>query len=139
MDGTDLSAGEKFFGGVSYLGVLAIGTLIIALMSGDNRFVKHHALQGMVLSVVFIVLEAVGVVLGGFIPGLVILIQILTIASWVIGFALAFAGQWFRIPLVADLADRVGTYLDDLVAEGRNRKHDELVETIDSELDRRTS
>lgn len=87
---------------LAYLGIFA---LIPLLTVKDSDFVKWHAKQGLVLGVGgFIVMSILGMLgplafancaLG---PGIFVLV--------VVGIIKAMAGQRWRIPLVADLADK---------------------------------
>ena len=99
--------------GLSYL--TWIGGLIVFLMEKQNRFVRFHAMQSIILSVAFNILEAV---LYGFSIGLAFttigcvflpVVSLLGLAGfvlWLICIINAFQGKYFKLPVIGDLAER---------------------------------
>ena len=85
--------------------VLGLVTGIIFLvLEKENKFVRFHAVQAIVLSVG---LTVAGIVLG-LLPvvgvALSILINLGGLALWVVCMIKAYQGQLFRVPVVGDIA-----------------------------------
>jgi uncharacterized membrane protein len=84
-----------------------VSGLIFILIEKDNRFVRFHAAQSLVLfgsiSILFVLLPAVpflGVLLAPF-------LGLLSLALWIAMMILAYQNQEKRLPVVADLADKL--------------------------------
>jgi uncharacterized membrane protein len=98
--------------------VLAI---VFLFTEKENRFVKFHAVQSLFLValqfVAIIIIQVLGVIVGfvlgmiklGFLAGLLswgfsILVFAVFIVFWVIGGIKAYSGQWYKLPIIGDLA-----------------------------------
>ena len=82
-----------------------VSGLVFFLIEKESKFVKFHAMQSIALSGGLFVL---GLVLG-FIPIvnlLVILLNLLGVALWIVCMVKAYQGEWFKLPVVGDLAAR---------------------------------
>ena len=85
--------------------VLGLVTGIIFLViEKENKFVRFHAVQAIVLSVgltvagvVFGLLPVIGIALG-------LLINLAGLALWIICMIKAYQGELFRVPVVGDIA-----------------------------------
>lgn len=93
---------DNLMAALSYVSVLAV---VMLLVKKDSDYVKFHAKQGVVLfigEVIYWVVSAFTWFLFfiWWILGLVFLIVS------IIGFIKAFSGERYRIPVVADLADK---------------------------------
>ena len=98
---------------LSYFGILA---LIPYLTVKDSDYVKWHAKQGLTLVGVVVVGEiALGIVIGilsaivhalSFLGCFFPLIGLGILVVSIMGMVKAFGGQRWRIPVIADLADR---------------------------------
>ena len=94
---------------LSYFGIFA---LIPYLTVKDDEFVKWHAKQGLTflgatiaLSIIFAVVTPIPVI--GWIIGLgSILVWVGIVVIWVVALIKAFGGERWRIPIVADLAEK---------------------------------
>ncbi len=99
--------------GVSYFTWIA--GLIVFLMEKQNRFVRFHAMQSILLNVVavaawliFFVLSIIlafsglGCVLGA----LEIIVWIGAFVLWLICVINAFQGKYFKLPVIGDMAER---------------------------------
>ena len=78
--------------------------LLFFLMEKENRFVRFHAMQSICFSIGFFVLSlVVGAVpvMGGLLTGL---LNVIGIVVWIILMVKAGQGQWFRLPIVGDVA-----------------------------------
>ena len=106
----------KVSAGLGYL--IPIVGLIFFFIEKQNRFVRFHTLQAVLLVVsgfvLFFVLFFVGIALvfvnsnlGGLILGLgYFVIPILLFVGWLIAIINAFQGKIFKLPLIGDLAER---------------------------------
>jgi len=83
--------------------------LVFYLMEKDNRFVRFHAMQSIVVSGA---LTIVGLVLGpvlAFVPLLGFLVPILwlaLIALWILLMVKAYQNQWYKLPWAGDFAEK---------------------------------
>ncbi|MBU1089479.1 hypothetical protein KKF38_01640 [Patescibacteria group bacterium] len=97
---TPLDGEEKIFAALGYVGILA---LLPLLTRRDSEFAQHHGRQGLVVAIIFIVLWLFAK-LGDTLSNLVFVLQF---AATVGGFALAYKGDWFRIPGIYDLSLKI--------------------------------
>jgi uncharacterized membrane protein len=93
----------KFFAIISYIAFFCIVTLVL---KKDNKFALHHAKQGLVLFVFEVVCFIVSIIpiLGWLIAFLAIIIFPI-FSSW--GILQSLMGNYSRLPLVADIAERI--------------------------------
>ena len=96
-DGTPLDGEEKIFAGIGYISFLA---LLPLLARRDSEYCQHHGRQGLIIFIVFFFLW----IIASFSGMLKVLVGILQIVVVVGGFLLAYNGEWFRVPLIYDLA-----------------------------------
>ena len=93
----------KFFAVISYISFLCIIGLVL---KKDNKFALYHAKQGLVLFVFEVACLFLSVIpkLGGLIQnvGMIILLWVSFWAAWQ-----ALVGKYFRIPWVANIADKI--------------------------------
>ena len=78
--------------------------LIFFFMEKDNRFVRFHAMQSICFSIgLFLLALAVRMlpVVGG---ALAVLTQIAAFFVWIVLIVKAAKGQWYRLPVVGDIA-----------------------------------
>lgn len=95
----------KVAGLLCYLGMFITGILFLALEK-KSRFVKFHAMQSILVTLVLIVLN---IVLGfipiiGWLVGL--LLSPLTFVLWIVLMVLALQGKWFKLPIIGDYAEK---------------------------------
>lgn len=93
----------KIYAVIAYLGILCFLAL---LLKKDNRFALHHGKQGLVIFI--------GEVISGILPLAPLLgwflgtIVLLTLAIYsIIGMIQAIVGNYWRAPIVADIADKI--------------------------------
>ena len=88
---------NKIIAALAYLWVISI---VVLLVKKDSKFAQFHAKQGLVLFLASIV--------SGFIPfiGWFILSPIIGIVA-LIGLIQALMGKYWKIPVVADLAEKI--------------------------------
>lgn len=93
----------KFFAVISYIGFLCVVSL---LLKKDNKFALFHAKQGLVLFVVEVVTFIFSIIpLLGWLLGVAGVIVFVLISLW--GVAQALLGNYNRLPLLADVADKI--------------------------------
>lgn len=80
--------------------------LVFILIEKENRFIRFHAMQSIIT---FGVLMVVGIVLG-MIPMLgtmlSLLISIGQLALWIVLMIKAYQGEYFKLPVVGDIAEK---------------------------------
>lgn len=81
--------------------------LVIYLVESENRFVRFHSLQSLILGVGALIVGAVAFVLSfipffGWLASLALWIGFLALMIW--GIVSGFTGQWTRLPLVGEVA-----------------------------------
>ena len=111
---------ENVAGGLSY--VLGWITGLIFYFIDKRPFVRFHAAQsivvfgglhilsivlGMVLGVGMFMPHGAGVVAGAGMMGLWSLLGIVELVLWIVLMVMAFQGKKFRLPIAADLADKI--------------------------------
>jgi uncharacterized membrane protein len=95
---------DKVMAAISYIWVVSI---IMLLTKKDSDFIQFHAKQGLVIFIISTVVWLVSI------PFMFVLIfvnwivyLVLFIAA-VVGFIKAYNGERYRIPVVADIADKI--------------------------------
>jgi uncharacterized membrane protein len=93
----------KFFAVISYISFLCIIALVL---KKENKFALYHAKQGLVLFVFEVVSFVLSIIpiLGWLIKVLGLLVFTL-VALW--GILQALMGNYSRIPLISDIADKI--------------------------------
>ena len=97
------SGDDKLVAAISYIGIISV---IVLLVKKDSEFVQFHAKQGTVLFIV----EVVWMVLTMFLFFLWFISWILWLvflAATVIGFIKAYSGERYRMPVIADLSEKI--------------------------------
>lgn len=98
--------------------VSLIFSIIVIIADKENRFVRFHAFQSLLLSAIYIVLVIAINILGGIIGAVISgtlgsLFSLLTlvvvvgfIAAMVYGCIKGFQGQMFKFPVIGDMAEK---------------------------------
>ncbi len=94
---------ENLMAAISYLWIVSI---IILLTKKGSDYIQFHAKQATVLFVIWVVLWAISIPLWFLAPIFWVVDVILLIAA-IVGFIKAYSGERFRMPLIADLADKI--------------------------------
>jgi len=116
MEKTSLGMEENVEGALCYVLGLLSG-IIFFVMETENKFVRFHAVQSIIvflaLFVVWIVLTIIGIILA-FIPvigwvfstvlWLVLVLAVLVV--WIIGMLKAYKGEKYKFPVVGDMAEK---------------------------------
>jgi len=93
------------------LGVIL--SIVFLITEKENRFVKFHALQSLLLGgvcvVLLIVVEILGVILGtvhlGLLAtGLWFILILIFLVLWLLAGIKAYSGQWYKLPGIGDVA-----------------------------------
>jgi len=87
---------SNLMGALSYLWLLSV---VMLLVKKEDPYVQFHAKQGVVLFAASLVLWIIPVV--GW------LLNIAVTVAVIIGFIKALQGEKYRLPIVADLADKI--------------------------------
>ena len=74
--------------------------IIFFIIEKENKFVKFHAMQSILLSAALFVLS----IILSFVPLLAVLVNVASLVLWIVCMVRAYQGQWFRVPVVGDLA-----------------------------------
>lgn len=77
-----------------------VSGIIFFLIEKENKFVKFHAMQSMMLFGALFVLSFVL----AFVPVFAVLVNLASIILWIICMIQAYQGKWFRVPVIGDLA-----------------------------------
>lgn len=93
---TKSASDENLIAACSYLWLLSV---VILWAKKDSEYIKFHAKQGLVLFLTSI--------LFWFIPILGWMLQLAVVAGVIVGFVKALGGEKYRLPLVADLAEKI--------------------------------
>nr|WP_321496381.1 DUF4870 domain-containing protein [uncultured Methanolobus sp.] len=106
MSETKLGVSENIAGVIAYILGFITGILLL-IIEKENSFVRFHAAQSTVLSGILFIL---GIILG-FIPIIGWLIALflpfVAIILWLFLIYMAFSGKMYRLPVLADFADKL--------------------------------
>lgn len=83
-----------------------ISGIIVFVLEKENRYVRFHSMQSMILSVAIFVLNIVV----GFIPIvgplLAMIVCIIGIICWLIALIKAAQGQYYKLPVIGEYAEK---------------------------------
>jgi uncharacterized membrane protein len=83
-----------------------ISGIIVFVLEKENRYVRFHSMQSMILSVAIFVLNIVV----GFIPIvgplLAMIVCIIGIVCWLIALIKAAQGQFYKLPVIGEYAEK---------------------------------
>jgi uncharacterized membrane protein len=104
MAKTSIGLDENLTGALCYL-VLWITGIVFYLLEKDNKFVKFHAMQSIL---VFLPLTIIGFFLSiiWFLWWLGWLIWLLSVILWLVLMIKAYQGEKFKLPIVGDIAEK---------------------------------
>lgn len=102
---TDTGLEQNIVGLLCYLFWFITG-IIFLLIEKENRFVRFHAMQSIIVSVPLFIISFILTVIP--IIGLVIgmLASPLILVLWVFMMYKAYKGEWFKLPIVGDIAEQ---------------------------------
>jgi uncharacterized membrane protein len=96
--------------------------LIIFLMEKENRFVRFHAMQaimfGVSIIVLYIVAAIVSLIFGlilsmiheslAILAGIIwLIVPVIALVGWVMCLIKAYQGQWFKLPIIGNMAEKM--------------------------------
>ena len=104
-DKTSTGLEQNVAGLLCYLALWVTG-LVFFLIEKENRFVRFHAMQSIV---VFGALTIASIILGfipiiGWIVG--VLLWIVTVVLWILLMVKAYQNQWYKLPWAGDFAEK---------------------------------
>ena len=99
---TKLGLDENIEGALCYL-LLWITGIVFYIMEEDNKFVKFHAMQSIL---VFLPLTIISWFFSWFLWWLGWLIGLLIFILWIVLMIKAFQGEKFKLPIVGDIAEK---------------------------------
>ena len=108
---TGMGLEPNIAGALSYFCGWVTG-LIFFLMEKENKFVRFHAMQSLILSGVFIVLYIALSILGNipFLGWLTLfaypVLGILGLIVWILMMVKAYQGEKFKLPVIGDIAEK---------------------------------
>jgi uncharacterized membrane protein len=100
---TSLGMDPNLAAALSYLGGFITG-IIFYIFEKENKFVRFHALQSILVFGSFFVLTKIAGVLPSIGAGLVKFLQILNIILWVFLMIKAYQGEYFKVPFFGNIA-----------------------------------
>ena len=81
-----------------------VSGLVFFLIEKENTFVKFHAMQAILLSLTLFVLGFVLMFIPAFGWILGVLINLGGLALWIVCMIKAYQGEWFKRPVIGDIA-----------------------------------
>jgi uncharacterized membrane protein len=102
---TSLGLDENLEALLAYLLTWLTG-IIFYLLEKESKFVKFHALQS---TIAFLALQIAGMffglipIFGFFFAGI---IGLITIIAWIVCMIKAYQGEWFKLPVAGELAEK---------------------------------
>lgn len=105
MERTSTGMQENVASLLCYLAGWVTG-IIFLLIEKENRTVRFHAMQSIVVFGALMVLQ----IILGMIPvigwGLMVVVNVCALVLWIVLMIKAYQGQMLRIPVAADIADK---------------------------------
>jgi len=102
----DTKLQENLLGALCYFLGWITGVILWFSIPKSRKFIRFHAMQSIVVSVVIMVIVIVLAwipIIGWIISGLV---GLLAFVLWIVLMVKAYQGQMFKLPLIGDLADK---------------------------------
>ncbi|GIQ63957.1 membrane protein [Paenibacillus cisolokensis] len=99
----------KLAGLLCYFGIFVTGILFL-ILEKNSRFVKFHAMQSIVVSSTFIVIQLVlgAVPVIGWLIGLVIVPAAFVL--WIALMLLTLQGRRYKVPVLGDIAEQIASH-----------------------------
>ncbi len=106
---TSLGMGQNLEGALCYLLGWITG-LIFLIAEKDNKFVRFHAVQSIILAVALTVLS---ILIGLIFPSVIVVIFDLGLfALWIFMMYSAYIGKRFKLPIAGDMAEKQAATLN---------------------------
>lgn len=87
---------NRVLAAISYLWIISI---IILVIKKDSKFATFHAKQGLILFIAALIIS--------WIPVVAWILNILILVAIIIGLTKALDRQWYKLPLIGDLAEKI--------------------------------
>lgn len=94
---------ENLIAALSYISLIAV---VILLIKKESDYIQFHAKQGLVLFIAEVIWGVIATLLW-FLPFISWLVWLVFFIVSVIGFIKAYNGERYRLPVVADIADKI--------------------------------
>ena len=102
---------KNIAGMLCYLGGFITG-IIFLLIEKDNRFVRYHALQSIILFAVLVIFSIILTVVSmipviGFIGWIIgLFLPLVYLILWIYTMVMAYQGKWFKLPMIGNIAEQ---------------------------------
>lgn len=105
LEKTSTGLDQNIAGMLCYLAGFITG-IIFLLIEKDNKFVRYHAIQSIIVSVTFLILNVVltAIPIFGWMIGLILAPVYLVL--WIYMLFMAYQGKWFKLPISGDMAEK---------------------------------
>ena len=106
MPNTSLGLNQNITALLTYL-IGWVSGLVILLLEKDNRFVRFHAMQSIL---VFGGLTLISILIGStllFFVFLIPLLNLLGVVLWILLMVKAYQGDFFKLPIIGDQAEKL--------------------------------
>ena len=83
--------------------------IIFFIMEKDNKFIRFHAMQSIIVFGAIFVVDIILSILRVFVPFiwiLTVLLGIITFILWIVLMMKAYQGQMFKLPVAGDIAEK---------------------------------
>jgi len=108
MAKTSMNLEENVASALCYLGLIITG-IIFYIIETENKTVRFHAMQSILVSVGIIIVTVFANILIWFVPFvwfLYWLVNLLVFILWLVLMIKAFQGEKFKLPVVGDIAEK---------------------------------
>lgn len=84
---------------LSYLWILSV---VIYVLKKDDKFIVFHARQAMIVFGISVIGWATSLIMG-----IGVIISIVALVLIIIGALKAYKGEWYKLPVIADYAEKI--------------------------------
>lgn len=101
---TSLGMEENIEGALAYL-LGPITGILFLLLEKESKFVRFHAMQSTIIFLAIFVIDIVLRIIPflGFLLGM--LMSLIALIVWIVGMLKAYQGEYFKFPIVGDIAE----------------------------------
>jgi uncharacterized membrane protein len=80
--------------------------ILFFVLEKDNKFVRFHAMQSIVVFGFLLVLNAILAVIPGIGWALMPIVGVISLILWILLMIKAFQGEYFKLPVAGDIAEK---------------------------------
>jgi len=80
--------------------------ILFFVLEKDNKFVRFHAMQSIVVFGFLLVLHAILAVIPGIGWALMPIVGVVSLILWILLMIKAFQGEYFKLPVAGDIAEK---------------------------------